>query len=186
MTISTTPAAAAVTTTVASASTVTATTDSARATPVNLDMVWAALSTVDDPEYPGLSIVDLGLVEQVETTQGPDGSGVTIGLVPTFSGCPALHMIAADVIAAVANATGLATRVEWLSDPVWTTARMSPLAEQRLANEFTVVLRRKDGTLRCPVCGHDAVQDQSMAGPTRCRSIAWCPDCRNPIEVFRT
>ncbi len=157
-------------------------------TPVE-HQVWEALRTVDDPEYPGLSIVDLGLVERVDVDSGSDDAAdtaVVIGLVPTFSGCPALHMIAADVADAVKQATGLDPVVDWLDEPVWTTARMSPLAEARLANEFTVVLRRKDGTLRCPVCGHDAVQDQSMAGPTRCRSIAWCPDCRNPVEVFRT
>lgn len=141
-----------------------------------------ALHAVDDPEYPGLSIVDLGLVEDVSELDGE----VVVGLIPTFSGCPALHMIANDVVEALQTRPEISRcRVEWLPAPVWSTDRLSDLGRQRLARDYTVVLRRKDGTLRCPVCGSDAVHDQSMAGPTRCRSIAWCDSCRNPVEVMR-
>jgi ring-1,2-phenylacetyl-CoA epoxidase subunit PaaD len=95
-------------------------------------------------------------------------------------------MIAADVRDSVASVPGVdEVTVEWLPGPVWSTDRMSGVATRRLS-EYTVVLRRKDGTVRCPVCGSDAVADQSMAGPTRCRSIAWCDACRNPVEVMRT
>ncbi len=151
--------------------------------------ITTALETVDDPEYPGVSIVALGLLESVSTTTDPVSGrpSITIALVPTFGGCPALAMIADDVIAAVEGAVDAeSVTVLWRDDVAWTTDRMSSEAEHTLANEFTVVLRRKNGTLRCPVCGHDAVTDQAMAGPTRCRSVAWCPDCRNPVEVFRT
>lgn len=145
--------------------------------------IGEALATVDDPEYPGVSIVDLGLVESF----GADGAIATIGLIPTFSGCPALKMIADDVVAAVESVDGIdACLVDWLPAPVWTTDRMSDVARQFLGSEFTVVLRSKDGGLRCPVCGSTAVADQSLAGPTRCRSIAWCESCRNPVEVMRT
>lgn len=141
-----------------------------------------ALRTVDDPEYPGLSIVDLGLVEDV----GEHDGEVVVGLIPTFSGCPALTMIASDVVQALQKRPEIdACRVEWLPAPVWSTDRLTDLGRERLARDYTVVLRRKDGTLRCPVCGSDAVRDQSMAGPTRCRSIAWCEKCRNPVEVMR-
>ena len=140
-----------------------------------------AVLTVNDPEYPDVSIVDLGLVESVAVEDGT----ATVGLIPTFSGCPALDMIADDVRRAVSAVAGIETcDVRWLPGPVWTTDRLSPTAERSLA-EYTVVLRRKDGTLRCPICGGDAVADQSIAGPTRCRSVAWCDGCRNPVEVMR-
>jgi len=140
------------------------------------------LATVDDPEYPGISIVDLGLVEQVEVVDGR----VVVGLIPTFAGCPALHMIAADVTTALdADPAIVSSEVQWLSEPVWSTDRLTATAQERLAASYTVVLRSKDGGLRCPVCGSTAVADQSMVGPTRCRSIAWCDDCRNPVEVMR-
>lgn len=141
-----------------------------------------ALQSVADPEYPDVSIVDLGLVELVEVA----GGIAAIGLIPTYGGCPALAMIADDVRVAVERVDGI-TRcdVHWLVEPVWNTERLSTRARSRLADDYTVVLRRKDGGLRCPVCGSDRVEDRSSVGPTRCRSIAWCPDCRNPIEVMR-
>lgn len=144
--------------------------------------VRTAVATVTDPEYPDISIVDLGLVESIEV----DGRTAIIGLIPTFSGCPALAMIASDVEAAVEATHGIdRCTVTWLRSPVWNTERVTPGALARLEAEYTVTLRRKDGTLRCPACGSDAVADQSTAGPTRCRSVAWCNQCRNVVEVMR-
>jgi ring-1,2-phenylacetyl-CoA epoxidase subunit PaaD len=143
-----------------------------------------AVASVHDPEYPDVSIADLGLVESVTVSES--GDVATIGLIPTFSGCPALDMIATDVEAAVLALTEVQQcNVEWLPGPVWTNERLTDRARTTLADELTVVLRRKDGGLRCPICGSDAVVDQSLAGPTRCRSVAWCDSCRNPVEVMR-
>ena len=146
------------------------------------DEVRAAVSEVTDPEYPDVSIVDLGLVETIEVT----GTAAAVGLIPTFSGCPALGMIAADVREAVEALSDVdACAVSWLPGPVWSTDRMTATARTKLAADYTVVLRGRDGGLKCPVCGSENVADQSTAGPTRCRAIAWCPDCRNPVEVMR-
>lgn len=140
-----------------------------------------ALRAVHDPEYPDISIVDLGLVESVIAVDGQ----VTVGLIPTFSGCPALAMIADDVSVAVESVDHVVScQVEWLPSPVWTSERMSQTARKQLES-YTVVLRGRDGSLRCPVCGSSDVTEQSMAGPTRCRSISWCDSCRNPVEVMR-
>ncbi len=146
-----------------------------------------AVASVPDPEYPGVSIVELGLVERVAADETADGClSVRVDLIPTFAGCPALAMIAADVRVAVGAVPGVVScEVRWLSAPVWSTDRISPSARRRLRDEFTVVLRRKDGRLRCPVCGSDAVEDRALAGPTRCRSVAWCGSCRNVVEVMR-
>lgn len=156
------------------------------------DAVHSAVASVNDPEYPDVSIVDLGLLESIDIT---DGAAVVdrvatrvahVGLIPTFGGCPALAMIASDVQAAVETVAGIdRCEVEWLAGPVWTTERMTGNAQRTLADDYTVVLRRKDGSLLCPVCGSDDVADQSMAGPTRCRSVAWCSSCRNAVEVMR-
>ena len=144
--------------------------------------VAEAVATVTDPEYPDISIADLGLVEDVTV----DERAATVGLIPTFSGCPALAMIATDVQAAVEALNEIDTcTVKWLKTPVWSTERVSLNARSTLNGDYTVTLRRKDGTLRCPACGSDQVADQSPAGPTRCRSIAWCDSCRNVVEVMR-
>lgn len=145
-----------------------------------------AIASVPDPEYPGVSIAELGLVEGVSVVESGRGLDVGVDLIPTFSGCPALAMIADDVRTAVAAVPGVAScDVRWLTTPVWSTDRISPSAQAALRDEFTVVLRREDGRLRCPVCGSDAVEDRALAGPTRCRSVAWCGSCRNVVEVMR-
>lgn len=147
-----------------------------------MSSVLDAVASVADPEYPDISIADLGLVEQVHV----DGGAARIGLIPTFSGCPALAMIAADVQAAVEALEDIdRCTVEWLPAPIWSTDRVSLAARSKLNQDYTVTLRRKDGSLRCPSCGADTVADQSAAGPTRCRSVAWCSSCRNVVEVMR-
>ncbi len=150
------------------------------------DSVRAAVAAVPDPEYPDVSIVDLGLLESLTVADTPEGVVASVGLIPTFSGCPALDMIAGDVRASVEQLDAVdRCDVTWLAGPVWESTRLTGAARTRLADDYTVVLRRKDGSLLCPVCGSDAVVDQAMVGPTRCRSVAWCPSCRNPVEVMR-
>jgi ring-1,2-phenylacetyl-CoA epoxidase subunit PaaD len=144
--------------------------------------VQEALATVCDPEYPGVSVVELGLVEHVKVLDGH----VRVGMIPTYGGCPALGFIADDVRDAVSEVDGVdSCEVTWLRTPVWTVDRVSATAARQLEREFTVTLRRADGTLRCPVCGSDAAADTALMGPTRCRSLAYCAACRNPIEVMR-
>lgn len=147
-----------------------------------LALIADAVSTVDDPEFPGVSIVSLGMLHHVTVSH----STVRVELVPTYSGCPALEYIGADVVAAVkAVANEKAVEVVWRRDVPWTPARVSPAAVPTLATEFAVTLRTVDGSLRCPVCGSVDVAERSPIGPTRCRAVAWCASCRNVIEVMR-
>ncbi|MGH1491414.1 MAG: iron-sulfur cluster assembly protein [Acidimicrobiales bacterium] len=172
--------------------------------PVDEAAVHAAVASVDDPEYPGISIVDLGLletldielldVEEAERAVGSTRCRVTVGLVPTFSGCPALAVIAEDVSAAVAALPGVsAVEVRWLATPVWSPDRVSHDARQILADSFTVAVQinglqvgsQRSGTqASCPRCG-ELTNEQSMFGPSRCRSVHRCSGCGEAIEVLR-
>lgn len=144
-------------------------------------LVHAAVSSVDDPEYPGVSIVDLGLLETLAIDL--DGS-VRIGLVPTFSGCPALAMIAEDVRDAVAALEWVSSiDIEWLAAPPWSVERVSDDARSVLAQEFTVAVEI-GGTAKCPMCGA-VTAEKSMFGPSRCRSVHRCESCSETIEVLR-
>ncbi|MEM7324599.1 MAG: iron-sulfur cluster assembly protein [Actinomycetota bacterium] len=144
--------------------------------------VRAAVHTVDDPEYPGLSIVDLGLLEWCEVT----GDGrVSIGLVPTFSGCPALGMIAEDVRVAVSAVPAISNvEVRWLTSPVWSTDRVSERGRAALADQFTVAVEIGAGRPTCPRCGNH-LSPRSMFGPSRCRSVSRCTACSETVEVMR-
>lgn len=151
-----------------------------------LELVDQALATVDDPELPGVSIVDLGLVEHVAVrVDSDDSASVTIGLIPTFSGCPALELIRGDVARAVGAVPGVATVVvEFLAEPVWTIERVNERAQARLAEGLGIAVALGPRP-RCPRCG-GAIEQMSMFGPTRCRSIARCLECSEPVEVMRT
>lgn len=149
------------------------------------------IKRVEDPEYPGLSIVDLGLLESIRLT--PDG--VTVGLVPTFSGCPALSMIAQDVRRAVAEVDGIngfgkvngieEVEVIWLRSPAWSTERLSPQAHQVLANDYNVSVQIGAKSPQCPRCGGDTAE-RSIFGSSRCRGVHVCTRCREPVEVLRS
>ncbi len=147
-----------------------------------LEAVQFAVASVHDPEYPGVSIAELGLVETVRV----EDSEATIDLIPTYGGCPALDFIARDVRNAVmATQAVTACTITWLRAPIWTPDRVTGDVRRFLENEFTVTLRRSDGSLVCPVCGSGTVRDTAPMGPSRCRSLAYCDDCRNPVEVMR-
>lgn len=144
--------------------------------------VHAAVASVDDPEYPGVSIVDLGLLETLDID--PGGS-VVVGLVPTFSGCPALAVIADDVTAAVGRVPGVEqAQVVWLANPVWTPERISHDARVTMAESFTVAVQIGGREVRCPRCGAPTRQ-QSMFGPSRCRAVHRCSSCSETVEVVR-
>lgn len=145
--------------------------------------VHAAVASVDDPEYPGVSIVDLGLLESIVID---DDRRVSIGLVPTFSGCPALAVIADQVRDAVGEIDDVATAsVTWLTSPAWSTDRISADAQAVLADEFTVAVEIGTSRATCPRCGEPTVE-QSLFGPSRCRSVHRCPACSETVEVMRS
>lgn len=158
------------------------------AEPPALDMVrfeaqvHSAVSSVDDPEYPGISIVDLGLLETI--TVSPDGTA-SIGLIPTFSGCPALAVIAEDVATAVQQLPDVTScTVEWLSAPAWHADRVSHEARSCLERKFTVAVQIGERSPTCPLCASKTVE-QSMFGPSRCRSVHTCTGCGETVEVMR-
>lgn len=149
---------------------------------INIDEIRTAVASVDDPEYPGLSITDLGLVETCEMN---DDGEVTIELVPTFTGCPALNVIADDVRHAVDKIDGVSsTNVRWLLSPIWTTERISDLGKAILAERFTVAVQIGPKASGCPRCG-GPLTDESMFGPSRCRSVSRCTNCVETVEVMR-
>ncbi len=145
------------------------------------ESVRRAVTSVEDPEYPGLSIADLGLLESIEVEDGC----CAIGLVPTFSGCPALHMIRHDVEVAVGAVAGISdVRVDFLTSPAWTPERISDAGRAHLADTMTVAVQIGHSSPTCPRCDTETVE-QSLFGPTRCRSVHRCPSCDEIVEVIR-
>ena len=146
--------------------------------------VRSRVGEVADPEFPGVSIADLGILEDVRVD--PEMCLAEIDLLPTFLGCPALELIAADVRSAALAVPGIRDAfVRFLAEPQWSPARITDRGRRLLADEFTVAVRPDRGVVGCPVCGSEHIETRSMFGPTACRSIGYCASCRNPVEVMR-
>ncbi len=152
--------------------------------------VWAALAEVPDPEIPAVSVVDLGIVHRVDV--GPDA--IRVEILPTFVGCPAVEMMRSAI---EERLVGFARRIEvdvTFAVP-WTSDRITPEGRRRLADSgFGPPLPANDPAapinlgraLACPYCGSRRTVMENAFGPTLCRSIYYCTDCRQPFEQFKT
>ncbi|MEA2460178.1 MAG: ring,2-phenylacetyl-CoA epoxidase subunit PaaD [Actinomycetota bacterium] len=156
--------------------------------------VWNALMSVPDPEIPAVSVVDMGMILGVDTS---DAEGVTVTVLPTFTGCPAIPVIKADIKKAVEAIDGVDNvRVETTFSPPWTPERITPDGRRKLT-EFGLAPPTGDGPVlisqiglpmvaACPFCGSKKTHLENAFGPTPCRSLYYCDDCRNPFEQFKT
>lgn len=146
---------------------------------ITADAVRDVLQSVADPEIPTVSIVDLGMIGAVEV--GADR--ISIELLPTFVGCPAQQMIRDAVIAALAP-LGRAVDAAFTFRIPWTSDRITPVGRERLAaSGFAPPAAPAD--IRCPYCVSARVVMDSAFGPTQCRSLFYCRDCRQPFEAFK-
>ena len=140
-----------------------------------------ALRGVDDPEYPGVSVVDMGMIGAISLS----GERATVELITTFSGCPARKIISADIADAVGALEGITDVEVALSDRGWDTSRLSDHARSVMAGDFTVAVASPGRPAECPRCGAAALVEQSPFGPARCRSVNRCAACQEVVEVLR-
>jgi ring-1,2-phenylacetyl-CoA epoxidase subunit PaaD len=159
---------------------------------VTAEAVWSALGDVEDPEIPVISIVDLGVVRDVQV----DGEHVHVEFTPTFLGCPALEVMR-ERMAETIEALGAEPDVEVVLDDSWSTDRITPAGREKLrAAGFAPpapreaaapkLVQLQSQVFRCPYCGSTKTTLENIFGPTPCRSIRYCTGCRQPFEQFKT
>ena len=151
------------------------------ACPTGETEVINVLRTVDDPEYPGVSVVDMGMIGAVEFA----GRRVAVELITTFSGCPALGVISSEIARAVRALDGITDVEVRRSAEAWDTSRLSEQARAVMARDFTVAVAVPGRPAECPRCGVAALVEQSPFGPARCRSVHRCTACREVVELLR-
>ena len=152
-------------------------------------LIWQALESVHDPEIPPLSIVEMGLVRAVRV----EGETVQVVLTPTFSGCPALHVIRQAVLDALHAAGFPRAEVRLQNDPPWTSDWITPTGREKLRAFGLAPPPRHNGRIaaallqpvRCPHCNSDDTVLKNAFGPTLCRAIYVCRACGQPFEQFK-
>ncbi len=159
---------------------------------VTVDDVWAALAEIPDPEIPVLSLVDLGVIKDVEIADG----SVRIEFTPTFLGCPALEPMRQAMEAKV-DELGAKAEVRVVLDDSWSTDKITPEGREKLRVAgfappapreagAPILIELQRGAFRCPYCGSTETRLENLFGPTPCRSIRYCDSCRQPFEQFKT
>jgi ring-1,2-phenylacetyl-CoA epoxidase subunit PaaD len=154
--------------------------------------VWEALAEIPDPEIPVISVVELGVVRDVHV----DDKRVRVEFTPTFLGCPALEVMR-DAMAARIAELGAEPEVEVVLDDSWSTDRITHEGREKLraAGFAPPAPRSPDGPqlvqlrsngFRCPYCGSRDTALENIFGPTPCRSLRYCRECRQPFEQFKT
>jgi ring-1,2-phenylacetyl-CoA epoxidase subunit PaaD len=162
------------------------------------EQVWAWLGEVADPEIPVISVVDLGIVRDVAWQAGE----CVVTITPTYSGCPAMEVIADSVTQALhARGVDKVRLVNQLS-PAWTTDWMSDAGKAAL-KEYGIappvqqaidisglragVSRRAaiEPRVACPHCGSTHTELTSQFGSTPCKALYKCLACREPFDYFK-
>jgi ring-1,2-phenylacetyl-CoA epoxidase subunit PaaD len=156
--------------------------------------VWRELAAIADPEIPAISVVDLGVIGSVVV----DGRRITVDLLPTFVGCPAIGVMQEQITERLgAVADEVAVRVRY--DPPWTSDRISPVGRERLRRSgFAPPEPMPAGPMlgqldelavlpiaTCPYCGSRNTRLDNAFGPTLCRAIYHCEECRQPFEQMK-
>jgi ring-1,2-phenylacetyl-CoA epoxidase subunit PaaD len=159
---------------------------------VDARSILGLLDGVPDPEIPGVSIVELGMIGRVDV----EADAVTVELLPTFVGCPALELIRASVERQL-EPLGRRVQVDVSFTTPWTSDRISPAGREKLrASGFAPpppvrpgrglpMLDAASAPVPCPYCGSLRTTLENVFGPTQCRSIRHCADCRQPFESFK-
>ena len=138
------------------------------------------LSEVPDPEIPVLTIMDLGIVRDVDCSDG-----VTVSLTPTYSGCPATEAIEASVVATLEERGVPDVRIKRVLSPAWTTDWISSEGRDKLRIYGIAPPERRDRPIACPRCNSTSTERVSEFGSTACKASYKCGDCLEPFEYFK-
>jgi ring-1,2-phenylacetyl-CoA epoxidase subunit PaaD len=165
---------------------------------VSTEQVWDWLGQVQDPEIPVISVVDLGIVRAVEWQDGQ----CVVTITPTYSGCPAMQVIAESVTEALRQHGVEQVRLVNQLSPAWTTDWMSDAGKLALkgygiappAQQVVDISGLHSGvkrgvvprlTVACPNCGSAHTELTSQFGSTPCKALYKCLDCREPFDYFK-
>ena len=153
------------------------------------EAAWNAAAQVVDPEIPVLTIADLGVLREVTVTDG----AVEVAITPTYSGCPAMNMIALEIELALTREGIRNPKIRTVLSPAWTTDWMSEEGRRKLKDYGIAPPRQGAGRralfgeqqIACPQCGSVDTEVLSEFGSTSCKALWRCKACREPFDYFK-
>jgi len=149
----------------------------------------AIVGAVPDPEIPVLTIADLGILRDVTV----ESNDVVVTITPTYSGCPAMDTIRADIVDTCARHGWHDVEVRTVLSPAWTTDWMTEGGKRKL-REYGIAPPEPRGanrpvlvqlSVRCPQCGSPDTREVSRFGSTACKALHVCNTCREPFDRFK-
>lgn len=153
---------------------------------VSVEQVRLWLAEVPDPEIPTISVLDLGIVREIEWVDDADPV-LQIRISPTYSGCPATEMIASDIEAALHKHGIKSVRLKQQLSPPWTSEWISEEGRRKLEAYGIAPPSSgpKNNPAHCPLCGSNNVIKVSEFGSTPCKSHYKCAECLEPFDYFK-
>ena len=150
--------------------------------------VWNILDSVNDPEIPVLSVIDLGIVRKIKI----ENDNVEVVITPTYSGCPAMDVIGMDIRKALAENGYTKIKITHHLSPAWTTDWMTEEGKKKLKSygiappaSKTFDKDRLVLSVECPHCHSMNTKLISQFGSTACKALYQCEDCMEPFDHFK-
>ena len=155
---------------------------------------WAVASWVTDPELPMVTLADLGVLRDVRVE---DDGTVVVEITPTYTGCPAMGVMRADLVHALRSAGFDSVDVRTVLSPAWSTdwitddgrrklaaGGIAPPREapERTSGPIPLQLSPRARSVECPLCGSPDTDQLSEFGATACKALRRCRSCREPFE----
>ena len=159
-------------------------------------LIWSLLEEVKDPEVPVLSILDLGIVRDVQAADTAEGQhAVTITITPTYSGCPAMDVISMDIRLKLIEKGYRNVTIKHQLSPAWITVWMTEEGKKKLRaygiappnpkQQFCTEEMFREEAVSCPHCGSHHTELISQFGSTACKAMYRCLDCREAFDYFK-
>jgi ring-1,2-phenylacetyl-CoA epoxidase subunit PaaD len=154
------------------------------------DRLMDVLSTIPDPEIPAVSLVDLGVIRQIES--GSNGAARVI-ITPTYTGCPATLAIETSIRDALDEAGFGDVAIQSTLSPPWTTDWISDEGREKLRAYGIAPPERGEGRgglksqapAACPRCQSHDTEEVSRFGSTPCKALWRCRACAEPFDRFK-
>ncbi|HQW85214.1 MAG TPA: phenylacetate-CoA oxygenase subunit PaaJ [Ferruginibacter sp.] len=147
--------------------------------------IWKILEQVADPEIPVLTVIDLGIVRDIQL----HADEVEVIITPTYSGCPAMDMIAMNIKLILLENGYSKIKITTVLSPAWTTDWMSEEGKKKLKKYGIAAPNKKfeipiDG-VECPLCNSTNTKLLSEFGSTACKALYQCNECKEPFDYFK-